>query len=127
MELTLASQVLSPLRSTLDPAPEIHGVMPKHKPAVYPLEIIIQDFISHQRALAAEGLSDTVVLGPPYPLVQGFMDSEKLKGLHPVCQTLTDMLLTFGDIALPEKLAFMFVMFRNLRVCQKKNAPMNFN
>lgn len=90
--------------------------MPKHVPGIYPIEKIVLDFIASRRTLAARGLPADAVLGPDRPLVQGFVNPENIKAVHPVCQTLTEILLTFTDVALPEKLAFMFIMFRTLRV-----------
>ncbi|CAI7645549.1 unnamed protein product [Penicillium pancosmium] len=117
-----------PLLTTHEtPSPAVHSrhefklpasmesVMPKHIPGTYPIEKIILNFIASRRTLAARGLPAGALLGPDYPLVQGFVNPENIRGVHPTCQTLTEILLTFRDVALPEKLAFMFVMFRTLR------------
>ncbi|KAE8345044.1 hypothetical protein BDV24DRAFT_159878 [Aspergillus arachidicola] len=101
--------------NTFEIPTRIECVMPKHTPGVYPIEKILLDFISSRRALADRGLPTDAVLGPDYPLVHGFVNPENIKGVHPTCEILTEILLTFRDVALPEKLAFMFVMFRNLR------------
>jgi len=97
--------------------------MPRHIPGIYPIEKIILDFINSRRALAARGLPTEAVLGPDQPQVQGFVQPENVRGVHPLCQILTEILLTFRDVALPEKLAFMFVMFRNTRVSTIKTSP----
>lgn len=94
----------------------IENQLPRHIPGVYPIEKILLDFISSRRALAARGQLTEAVLGPDQPVVQGFVEPEHIRDGHSLCQILTEILLTFKDVALPEKLAFMFVMFRNMRV-----------
>lgn len=95
----------------------IASVLVKHTTATCPLDQILLDFIGFRRAMAAQTSDVEAVTGPAQPFVQAFVQRDNMIGLHPTCRVLTDVLLTFEHVSLPEKIAFMFVMFRTLRVC----------
>lgn len=95
----------------------VASVLPKHHSATCPLDQILLDFISSRRALAAKSFAMNAVIGPTQPCLQAVFNPLVAAGVQPTSRVLTEVLSTFGHVALPEKLAFMFVMFRTMRVC----------
>lgn len=94
----------------------IVSVLPKVHTATCPLDKIILDFISSQRALVAKSFSMNLVVSPAQPYLQAVLNPLAATDVHPISQGLAELLSTFWHVALPEKLAFMFVMFRTMRV-----------
>ncbi|KAF9886164.1 hypothetical protein FE257_011989 [Aspergillus nanangensis] len=105
--------VLSPSSSISSSA--IASVLPRHSSSVCPLDTILLDFMSSRRAMLAKGYTMDAVLGPSQPSLQAILHSENPTALHATSRVLTEILSTFPHVALPEKAAFMFVMFRTMR------------
>lgn len=95
----------------------IASVLPKHLSATCPLDQILLNFICSRRALATKGLSVDAVVGPAQPCLQAVLNPIASYGIHATSRVLGEVLSTFSHVSLPEKLAFMFVMFRTMRVC----------
>lgn len=91
-------------------------VLHKVHTATCPLDKIILDFICSQRALVAKGFSTNVIVGQALPCLQAVLSPLAATDVHPISQVLAKLLSTFWNVALPEKLSFMFVMFRTMRV-----------
>ncbi|KAJ5668464.1 uncharacterized protein N7477_007034 [Penicillium maclennaniae] len=104
----------------------IESVLVKHTTATCPLDQILLDFIGFRRAMAAQAADVEAVTGPAQPFVQAFVQRDNMIGLHPTCRVLTDVLLKFEHVNLPEKIAFMFVMFRTMRWWQISPTEENY-
>jgi uncharacterized lipoprotein YmbA len=58
-----------------------------------------------------------LVLGSPHPSVQAILyPGPPTPEVHDTSRVLGEVLTTFSHVSLPEKLAFMFVMYRTMRV-----------
>jgi uncharacterized lipoprotein YmbA len=58
-----------------------------------------------------------LVLGSPHPSVQAILyPGPPIPEVHDTSRVLGEVLTTFSHVSLPEKLAFMFVMYRTMRV-----------
>lgn len=81
-----------------------------------PLDVILLDFLAERRARAAEGLSPTNLVGPPYPSVSSLLNPERSRYAHPLSKVFTDILSKFPDLAeLPEQVAVLYIMFLVMR------------
>ncbi|PLB50100.1 hypothetical protein P170DRAFT_473675 [Aspergillus steynii IBT 23096] len=105
-----ANTLIQPPTSTT-----IASILPKHRSATCPLDQILLDFASSRRSLAAKGFPIDVVVGPSQPCLQAVVNRLSTGEVHATSRVLAEVLATFSHVALPEKLAFMFVMFRTMR------------
>lgn len=99
-----------------------------------PLDSILLDFLSSRRAMAAQGASDSKLVGPAYPNISSLLNPDKSVHAHPLSKVFTDILGTFEDLStLPEQTAVLYIMFLVMRVrtppyikiykCQFTNLP----
>ncbi|KAL2834560.1 hypothetical protein BJY01DRAFT_83820 [Aspergillus pseudoustus] len=94
----------------------IASVLPKHTAATCPLDQILLDFILARRSMLAKGYSMDLVLGSPHPSLQAILyPGPPTPEVHDTSRVLGEVLTTFAHVALPEKLGFMFVMYRTMR------------
>ncbi|KAL3457226.1 hypothetical protein BJX64DRAFT_293304 [Aspergillus heterothallicus] len=123
--------ITAPAQSMLSPAwaPSLHpafyppspstgiaSVLPKHTTATCPLDQILLDFIQSRRSMVAKGYSMDLVLGSSHPSVQAILyPGPPTPEVHDTSRVLGEVLTTFSHVSLPEKLAFMFVMYRTMR------------
>lgn len=94
----------------------IASVLPKHLPATCPLDQILLDFMHSRRALAARGVAMDEVVGPNQPYFQGILNPQTAVSVHVTSRALAEIISTFPHVELPEKLAFMSLMFLTMRV-----------
>lgn len=94
----------------------IASVLPKHLPATCPLDQILLDFMQSRRALAARGVAMDEVVGPNQPYFQGILNPQTVVSVHVTSRVLAEIISTFSHVELPEKLAFMSLMFLTMRV-----------
>ncbi|KAJ5668455.1 uncharacterized protein N7477_007025 [Penicillium maclennaniae] len=93
----------------------IASVLPKHLPATCPLDQILLDFIASRRTLVAKGVAVNEAVGPSQLCLQKILYPQAAAGSHAISQVLAELLSIFPDVALPEKLGFMFVMFQTIK------------
>ncbi|KAL8805538.1 MAG: hypothetical protein Q9182_001907 [Xanthomendoza sp. 2 TL-2023] len=93
-----------------------HNVPVRNIPPTCPFDVIILDFLAERRARAAEGLSPTNLVGPPYPSVSSLLNPENSRYAHPLSKVFTDILSKFPDLnELPEQVAVLYIMFLIMR------------
>lgn len=97
-------------------SPPIHTLTPRNCPPTCPLDSILLDFLSERRQRAAEGLSQSEILGPRYPSVSSLLNPAVSVYSHPLSKVFTDILARFPDLAtLPERVATLYMMFLFMR------------
>ncbi|KAK4156681.1 AP-1-like transcription factor [Chaetomidium leptoderma] len=94
----------------------IYARVPRNCPPTCPLDSLLLDFLSERRQRAAEGVSQTEILGPRYPSVSSLLNPATSVYSHPLSKVFTDILARFPDLAtLPERVAVLYVMFLHMR------------
>ncbi|KAL2197230.1 hypothetical protein P885DRAFT_69097 [Corynascus similis CBS 632.67] len=94
----------------------IYALTPRNCSPTCPLDSILLDFLSERRQRAAEGLSQSEILGPRYPSVSSLLNPAVSVYSHPLSKVFTDILARFPDLsALPERVAVLYVMFLFMR------------
>lgn len=96
----------------------IWNILPKHLPATCPLDHILLDFLSSRRLLAARGESIASVVGPPSPSISGLLNPE-VTTRHPGSRVMVDVVATFKDVNIQEKLGFLYIMHATMRVSRR--------
>ncbi|KXX76009.1 AP-1-like transcription factor [Madurella mycetomatis] len=94
----------------------IPAILPKNSRPTCPLDSLLLDFLSERRQRAAEGLSQTEILGPRYPSVSSLLNPSVSVYSHPLSKVFTDILARFPDLStLPERVAVLYLMFLLMR------------
>ncbi|KAK4121790.1 hypothetical protein N657DRAFT_647277 [Parathielavia appendiculata] len=108
----LKSQVPSPSSRS----PSLHSLVPSNCPPTCPLDSILLDFLAERRQRAAEGLSQSEIIGPRYPSVSSLLNPAVSAYSHPLSKVFTDILARFPDLSsLPERVAVLYLMFLLMR------------
>jgi hypothetical protein len=118
--------VLPPLGTitTPIPAPSIapsikphpYSLVPRNCPPTCPLDSLLLDFLAERRQRAAEGLSQSEIIGPRYPSVSSLLNPAISAYSHPLSKVFTDILARFPDLStLPERVAVLYLMFLLMR------------
>lgn len=95
----------------------IASVLPKHTSATCPLDQILLDFIDSRRSMLAKGYDLETVLGPLQPSLQTILHLGPYPPeSHAASRVLGEVLTTFPHVGIPQKLGFMFIMYRTMRV-----------
>jgi hypothetical protein len=93
----------------------IWNILPKHLSATCPLDHILLDFLSSRRLLVARGESTASVVGPPQPAISGLLNLDQITR-HPISRVMVDIVATFNDVNIQEKLGFLYLMHSTMRV-----------
>jgi hypothetical protein len=110
--MNLANHTAAPVAAALP----IHALVPRNCPPTCPLDSILLDFLSERRQRAAEGLSQSEILGPRYPSVSSLLNPAVSVYSHPLSKVFTDILARFPDLhTLPERVAVLYMMFLLMR------------
>ncbi|KAH6848373.1 hypothetical protein B0I37DRAFT_309756, partial [Chaetomium sp. MPI-CAGE-AT-0009] len=97
-------------------SPPRYSTVPRNCAPTCPLDALLLDFLSERRQRAAEGLSQSEILGPRYPSVSSLLNPAVSAYSHPLSKVFTDILARFPDLAtLPERVAVLYVMFLLMR------------
>ncbi|KAL8808260.1 MAG: hypothetical protein Q9200_004352 [Gallowayella weberi] len=105
-----------PTPLSFEPPLLAHNVPVQNIAPTCPFDVIILDFLKERRARAAEGLSPTNLVGPPYPSVLSLLNPESSLYAHPLSKVFTDILSKFPDLnELPEQVAVLYIMFLIMR------------
>ena len=112
---TAAAPTTTNRPSTRGPPP-IYTRVPRNCAPTCPLDSLLLDFLAERRQRAAEGLSQSEILGPRYPSVSSLLNPAVSVYSHPLSKVFTDILARFPDLsALPERVAVLYVMFLLMR------------
>jgi hypothetical protein len=63
------------------------------------------------------------LLGPESPSVSALIDPTFAPTTHPASRVMVDIVLTFGNVLLPEKLGFLYIMHSTMRVSLRPTRP----
>jgi hypothetical protein len=100
---------------TAPPSP-IYARLPRNCPPTCPLDSILLDFLSERRQRAAEGISQSEILGPRYPSVSSLLNPAVSVYSHPLSKVFTDILARFPGLStLPERVGVLYLMFLHMR------------
>lgn len=91
-------------------------MLPSHNIATCPLDQILLDFLSSRRSLLARGTPVESLLGPEKPAVKAILYPDLVDSVHTISRVISDIMLTFSTVKLPEKLGFVYKMYHTLRV-----------
>jgi len=93
----------------------VWSYLPKHLPATCPLDQILLDFLASRRLMSTCGTTIESVLGPKELSVIGIISPTLTQTLHPVSRVMAEIFSTFPNVAVTEKIGFMYKMHRTLR------------
>ncbi|KAH0537355.1 hypothetical protein FGG08_005834 [Glutinoglossum americanum] len=93
-----------------------HMCPTRNIPPSCPLDSILLEFLSSRQQLAAQGVPNSVVVGPSYPSVSSLLNPDKKSKAHPLTRVFADILGSFEMLSkLPEQVAVLYVMFLVMR------------
>ncbi|KAK4102598.1 hypothetical protein N658DRAFT_515259 [Parathielavia hyrcaniae] len=96
--------------------PPLHSLVPRNCSPTCPLDSLLLDFLAERRQRAAEGLSQSEIVGPRYPSVSSLLNPAVSAYSHPLSKVFTDILVRFPDLStLPERVAVLYLMFLLMR------------
>ncbi len=96
--------------------PPFHTLVPRNCAPTCPLDSLLLDFLAERRQRAAEGLSQSEILGPRYPSVSSLLNPSISVYSHPLSKVFTDILARFPDLhTLPERVGVLYAMFLLMR------------
>jgi len=94
----------------------VYALIPRNCPPTCPLDSLLLDFLAERRQRAADGLSQSEILGPRYPSVSSLLNPAVSVYSHPLSKVFTDILARFPDLSgLPERVAVLYAMFLFMR------------
>lgn len=125
-----ASLAPAPFSPTSPAAPAadtaMFSLLPRNSPPTCPLDSLLLDFLAERRQRAAEGLSQSEIVGPRYPSVSSLLNPAVSVYSHPLSKVFTDILARFPDLStLPERVAVLYLMFLLMR-WQVSPTPENY-
>lgn len=96
--------------------PSVYALVPRNCPPTCPLDSLLLDFLFERRQRAADGLSQSEILGPRYPSVSSLLNPAVSAYSHPLSKVFTDILARFPDLhTLPERVGVLYLMFLLMR------------
>ena len=95
----------------------VFTVVPPFAPSVCPLDEILHNFLASRRAMVADGATLETVIGPTRPSVKKLRNPETTEALQPLEDLMSDVLSTYLQVKMPQKMAFFWVMNQTMRVC----------
>lgn len=95
-------------------------ILPKHVEATCPLDQILFDFLTSRRLLAAQGTPASVLVAP---LITGLVNPSFKSSAHAAIRVMADVVSTFKDTKLQEKLGFFYIMYSTMRVSSSPHPP----
>ena len=63
----------------------------------------------------ARGEPTATVVGPPTPAISGLLNPDQITR-HPTSRVMVDVVATFKDVNIQEKLGFLYIMHATMRV-----------
>jgi hypothetical protein len=95
----------------------VFTVVPRFVPSVCPLDEILHNYLRSKRAVLADGVPMEAVVGPTRPTVKKLRNPKSTDPLHPLESLMSDVLSTYLEVKMPQKMAFFWVMNQTMRVC----------
>jgi hypothetical protein len=95
----------------------VFTVVPPFAPSVCPLDEILHNFLASRRAIVADGATLETVIGPTRPSVKKLRNPENTEALHSLEYLMSDVLSTYLQVKMPQKMAFFWIMNQTMRVC----------
>ncbi|KAL3481313.1 hypothetical protein BJX99DRAFT_163416 [Aspergillus californicus] len=113
---TWTTQLNTPQYLPLPSSMGIASVLPKHTTAKCPLDQILLDFTVSRRAVMAKGGDIDSILGSPQSSLHAILHpGSPTPGGNTTSQVLAEILTLFPHVAIPQRLAFIFIMYRTMR------------
>ncbi|KAH7083506.1 hypothetical protein BKA63DRAFT_154158 [Paraphoma chrysanthemicola] len=93
----------------------LSAILPQHVPPTCPLDRLLLNLLQSRADMVTHGLSTETVLGPAKGVVIGFLDQSLTTTVHPISRIISEILSTFPNIALPEKMGMFYKMHLTIR------------
>jgi hypothetical protein len=105
-------------RTSLEAGPgnAVHTVVPPFASSVCPLDEILHNFLGSRRSMLADGASLEAVVGPTKPSVKKLRNPEAAGAFHSLEGLMSDVLSTYVEVDMPQKMAFFWIMNQTMRV-----------
>lgn len=101
----------------------VSAVMPSHLPPTCPLDRILLNLLSSRRDMVAQGTPLDTVLGPPKAIMTALIDKSLASTVHPISRVISEVLSTFPNVELPQKMGMFYKIYFTMRV----HSPSSFH
>ncbi|KAH7371129.1 hypothetical protein BKA66DRAFT_190383 [Pyrenochaeta sp. MPI-SDFR-AT-0127] len=93
----------------------VSSILPQHLLPTCPLDRILLDFLKSRKDMIAEGVPMETILGPQKAIMTGLIDPSLAPSVHPVSRMLSEVLTTFPNVALPQKMGMFYKIYLTMR------------
>lgn len=93
-----------------------HATTPWHCSATCPLDQIFLDVLESSKMMVSRGVPIDTVVGPRKPCVKVVIDSTPVSDAVPMSGPISEIVSVYPGFALPERLAFFYIMCLSMRV-----------
>ncbi|KAJ8116180.1 hypothetical protein OPT61_g2333 [Boeremia exigua] len=114
-ELEILPQTIHQNPGPDETAYAVHSIRPPHLPPACPLDRLLLNLLQSRMEMIAQGSSLDAVLGPVKGIVTGFLDQSLATAVHPISRIVCEILSTFPNVALPERMGMFYKMHLTLR------------
>jgi hypothetical protein len=114
LESWMYPYVVGPYGNSLPPT--VASVLPQHNEPSWLFDRILLDLVHSQRDLLRRGGSASEAVGPPSFQAAAFVHLAARELIDPVSRVITDVMVTFEEIQVPERLACAWLLHRVLQV-----------
>lgn len=94
----------------------VSAVLPHHLPPTCPLDRILLNLLASCKDMLARGDSLDAVLGPPHAIMTAMVDKSLAPNVHTISRILSEVLSTFPNVHLPQKMGMFYKMHLTMRV-----------
>lgn len=70
--------------------------------------------------MLADGVQMETVVGPTRPSVKKLRNPQTIEALHSLEEFMSDVLSTYLEVKMPQKVAFFWVLSQTMRVCDQE-------
>jgi hypothetical protein len=92
------------------------AVLPQHVHPTCPLDRILLDFLHSRKEMVSQGVPMETVLGPQKAIMTGLIDPSLAPTVHPISRVLSEVLSTFPNVELPQKMGMFYKIYLTMRV-----------
>lgn len=93
----------------------VYSALPQHLPPTNPLDHILLGFLKYYGTTTSGDLAQFLA-GPARVSLKSYLHPELSEGINPISRLLNEVLATFSHVRGPEKISFMYLMHRTMRV-----------